>query len=343
MLSPRLLHPLKANSVQFSYCFDRPLQCIATRYTNGDSVSNGACFIFANGISLSQDTWIPIIKELFRLSSGSSSDVKVQSAWVVERPNHGEPALINAELLKQHYSVQFPSLQYATAIHTFLTSSFLSPSERNNLVGVGHSGGGGSLIQALEYGAREGHPIPLKSLFLLETPLIGPETWPFFTALYDGVKKSNARRITSWTSKNVAMEWFATHLPWKFFSPDVLQIIEDTYFIEDPERPGYITTKTTVQQETAGFVDNGTQLQAISYLLTILDVLPTHIFLGSKNDLWPPALNEVIHRNTQQFRAQLASVTVIDGVGHYLPAVKPRDVAAQVFRNLQNQPTLSKL
>jgi hypothetical protein len=57
-----------------------------------------------------QDTWIPIIKELFRLSSSSEShEVKVHSAWVIERPNHGEPALINAELLKTHYSVQCES------------------------------------------------------------------------------------------------------------------------------------------------------------------------------------------------------------------------------------------
>ncbi|KAJ7865673.1 hypothetical protein B0H13DRAFT_2352857 [Mycena leptocephala] len=349
MTSSTLLHSPKANSVQFSYCFDRPLQCIATRYINdlADSHSNvgsTACLVFAGGISLSQDTWIPIIKELFRLSSSESHEVKVHSAWVIERPNHGEPALINAELLKTHYSVQFPSLQYATAIHAFLASNILSTPERNNLVGIGHSGGGGSLIQALECGVRAGNPIPLKSLILVESPLIGPEAWPFFKELYDGVKRSNARRITSWPSKKDAMEWFKTRLPWKTFSPDVLQIIEDTYFISDPERRGYITTKTSVEQETACFVDNGTQLEATPFLLTIIDSLPTHVILGSKCDLWPPVVYDLIDRNNRRFRAQLASLTVIDDVGHYLPAVKPRDTAAQIFRNLQNhQANLSKL
>ncbi|KAJ7492113.1 hypothetical protein FB451DRAFT_517071 [Mycena latifolia] len=184
MVSSTLLHPLKAHSVQFGYCFDRPLRCIATRYTDDDLTDSdtdtpSCSLIFASGISLLQDTWIPIIKELFRLSTEAPSRVKVRSVWVVERPNHGEAALINAELLKKHYSVQFSNLQYATAIHAFLTSNFISASG-HNLVGVGHSGGGGALVQALDYGLREGHRIPLRSLILVEAPLIGPEVWPFF-------------------------------------------------------------------------------------------------------------------------------------------------------------------
>ncbi|KAJ7800757.1 hypothetical protein B0H13DRAFT_1672817 [Mycena leptocephala] len=323
MLSPALLHPLSANSVQFSYCFDHPLQCIATRYTDSNSLtahsdtSTATCFVFACGISLSQETWIPIIKELFRLSS-ATSHLQAHSAWVIERPNHGESALINAELLKTHYSVQFPSLQYSTAIHTFLTLGFLSASERNNLVGIGHSG---VVVHSINYGMRDGHPIPLKSLFLLETPLTGPEAWPLFQELYEGVKKSNARRTTSWPSKNAAMKWFTTHPPWKYFSADVLQIIEDTYFISDLERPGYVTTKTKVEQETASFVDNGTQLQAIPFLLTILDVLPTHLILGAVNDLMTPVLYDLIFRNIQQVHAHLASLTVIADVGHYVSSL----------------------
>lgn len=110
-------------------------------------------------------------------------------------------------------------------------------------MGIGHSGGGGSLwvtpdlslstfsssyrrMQALDYGVHDGHRIPLKSLILVEAPLTGPEVWPSFQVLYDRVKKSNARRPTSWPSKEAAMKWFTTHLPWKHFSPAVLRIVE---------------------------------------------------------------------------------------------------------------------
>ncbi|KAJ7762406.1 hypothetical protein DFH07DRAFT_814281 [Mycena maculata] len=347
MISQTLLHPLVAKSVYFTYCLDRPLQCIATQYTLGNVMvtSDATAFslVFTCGISLLQDTWIPAIKELFRRASESSS-CKIQSAWVVERPNHGESALINAKILKEHYSVQFLSLQYSTAIHAFLTSNILSASERNNLVGIGHSGGGGSLIQALKYGVEDGHKIPLKSLVLVEAPPIGPEVWPLFEIMYAGVKKSNARRTTSWPSKEVAMKWFATHFPWKAFSPDVLRIVEDTYFIPDAERPGFITTKTTIEQETACFVDNGTNLLSFPFLRTILADLPTHIIAGSDHDLWPPGVYDQIVENTRQIRVQLASVTEINGTGHYLPVVNPREMAARVFEILQNPPPkLSKL
>ncbi|KAJ7103035.1 Alpha/beta hydrolase fold-1 [Mycena belliarum] len=350
MVSSMLLHPLQAKSVQFDYCFDRRLRCIATRYTadstDSDSGTPSCSFVFTSGISLLQETWIPVIKELFRLSSQSPSSVKIRSAWVIERPNHGEAALINAKLLKEHYSVLFPSLQYASAIHAFLTSDFLSASERNNLVGVGHSGGGGSLIQAVEYGLRDGHNIPLRSLVLVEAPFIGPEVWPFFQVLYDAVKRSNVRRATRWPSKDAAMKWFRTHLPWKTFSPEVLRIVEDTYFIPDMDHPGFITTKTAVEQETACFVDTtGTHLLATSFFRTIADVLPTHIIAGSAEDFWPPGVYLAIVENTTQVRSQLASVTVIDDVGHYIPTVKPHDLAATVFQTVARKlpSNLSKL
>ncbi|KAJ7146285.1 hypothetical protein C8R44DRAFT_11258 [Mycena epipterygia] len=220
----------------------------------------------------------------------------------------------------------------------------MSASERNNLVGIGHSGGGGSLMQGLDYGVRGGHRIPLKSLTLVEVPLIGPEVWPSFQVLYDRVKKSNARRPTSWPSKEAAMKWFTTHLPWKHFSPAVLRIVEDTYFIPDSKRPGFITTKTTVEQETSCFVDNGTQLLSFSFLRTVLAILPTHIIVGVDRDLWPASVYDVNDENTRQVRPQLASETGINDAGHYLPTVKPRDVAAVVFQILSRNPSkLSKL
>ncbi|KAJ7216462.1 hypothetical protein GGX14DRAFT_604816 [Mycena pura] len=339
MVPPQLLYPLTVEStVQFTYCLDRPLQCIATKYTcrEGSESAHGSppgcTLIFASGISLLQGTWIPLMKELFRILSA-----KINSIWVIERPNHGDAALLNAEVLKEHYSIQFPSLQYSFAIHTFLTSDILSASERSHLIGIGHSGGGGSLIRALDYGRREGHEIPLRTLVMLETPLVGPEAWPFLEILYRSVAKSNARRTTSWPSKADAMVWYKTHFPWKTFDPDVLTIIEDTYFIPDPRKPGYVTTKTTLEQETACFIDNENQLQSYLFLRTVLDVLPTHIVCGSLQDLWPAGMYVLIDDNTRSVRSQLASVTVLPQVGHYFPVVKPQLAAAKIVEIIQQE------
>ncbi|KAJ7639297.1 hypothetical protein FB45DRAFT_424297 [Roridomyces roridus] len=122
-------------SVTFNYCYDRPLQCIATQY-KPDSGRPGPTLLFAGGIGLNQETWQPIIHEIFRLSGSS---INIHSAWVVERPNHGDAALLNARVLKEHYTELFINLQYATAIQTLLNSDELSPEEKENIVGVGFS------------------------------------------------------------------------------------------------------------------------------------------------------------------------------------------------------------
>jgi hypothetical protein len=84
--------------------------------------------------------------------------------------------------------------------------------------------------------------------------------------------------------------------------------------------------------------NNGTQLQAIPLLLTILDVLPTYLILGAVNDLMfvpnlklsstyvsfisrTPVLYDLIFRNIQQVHAHLASLTVIADVGHYVSSL----------------------
>ncbi|KAK7029621.1 hypothetical protein VNI00_014319 [Paramarasmius palmivorus] len=288
MVSSDILHPLTAKKVEYTYCLDRPLKCIATRYTSpGSSSEDGYTLVLASGISLTQDTWIPVIKELFKPSSScQSSRVKLQSVWVIERPNHGDAGLVNAEILKEHYSVKFLSLQYAKAIATFVQSDILSPSERKNLIGVGHSGAGGSMIIAIQYCLKDRHKNPFKELILLDTPMVGRDAWPFFEVLYRAVKKSNARRVTTWSSREEAMKWFKSRPPWKSFHPDVMKIVEDTYFVPDMEKPGNITTKTTLEQEQAAFFDDGSQLDSHAFLPTILEDMPTHLVFATIQDIW---------------------------------------------------------
>ncbi len=61
---------------------------------------------------------------------------------------------------------------------------------------------------------------------------------------------------------------------------------QETYFRKDPSNPERVTTKTTVEQETASFLDDGTHLEAFKYLRKIFHILPTHIILGEGEDLW---------------------------------------------------------
>lgn len=71
-------------------------------------------------MTVGQETWIPVIKHLYRLTSDSSSRVTIHSAWVLERPNHGAAALLNEEILKKHYSAMctFSIVPHFSFTHT---------------------------------------------------------------------------------------------------------------------------------------------------------------------------------------------------------------------------------
>ncbi|KAJ7626298.1 hypothetical protein DFH06DRAFT_1142027 [Mycena polygramma] len=277
---------------------DRSLKCIATRYhTSLDTASGGdpgLTLLFAGGIGLSlscvdQETWQPVIRELFRLASMPATSVKIRSAWVIEGPNHGDAALLNASVLEEHYSEIFKNMHYATAIQTSLESGVLSPAEKSSIVGIGFSGG----CPAFSW--------------------VGPEAFPLFESLYPSLRKANSRRPKSWGSVYEAMSWFRSHPPWNSFHPDVLDIISDQ---------GRVVTKTTAEQETATFVDDGspgTSLKyGLPYMRTILHTLPVHLVFGACRDFWLPEIQRSIATNVEQDRPSLASVSFIEGVRHHV-------------------------
>jgi hypothetical protein len=67
-----------------------------------------------------------------------------------------------------------------------------------------------------------------------------------------------------------------------------LKIQQETYFcpVDEGSKSSYITVKTTVANETAAFVDDGTQFESPDQLRGMLDVLPTHLIVGANDDLW---------------------------------------------------------
>ncbi|KAK7449256.1 hypothetical protein VKT23_013400 [Stygiomarasmius scandens] len=329
---------LSASSYRFTYCYDHPLECIAKRYTYPQSnipAGKKTCTVLlAGGISFNEPTYIPIVTELFRLSAEYSSGIHIHSIWVLERPDHGDAGVLNEETLQKHYLVMSPvrSLEYAQAIRTFLEMDFLSTCERKNLVGVGHSGGCGSIMQALELaGYTPKDKLPFSTFIFVELPLVSHEAQKFFTILWKAVDRSNSRRPTNWDSKQTAMNWIKSHFPWRTFHGDVLRIVEETYFRSDPSYPDRTTTKTTVQRETTNYLCDGSHLSALPYLQTILHVVPTYLVLGSERDIWPQPLYEMMDQHLQGNLASYAGVKIVDGVGHYFPLTHPTQCSEEIF------------
>ncbi|KAH7890619.1 hypothetical protein F5I97DRAFT_1799295 [Phlebopus sp. FC_14] len=339
-LTQGTLDPLVSKSFPLSYTLDHEFKTLANRYTpkcrSGPNSNKGTpcTLLLATGVSLNQELSLPLIKELFRLAD-ESPEVNIRSAWVIERPNHGDAGLLNEETLIKHYVGK--SCKYIMRIRAFLESDLLQPADRVNIVGVAHSGGGGSLLQAMEPAVKD---LPLSRIIFVESPHVGHEAAENFLGLYAVVKSSNGRRPTRWANKEDAMNWFKTHVPSKTFHPDVWNVMSEAYFRPDLEYPGMITTKTRIDQETACFLDDGTNYNAFTYLRRILNVLQTHLIVGDVLNIWPPAINKMIARNIEQDRPALASVATIRGGGHYLPVQKPVETAIEIFRILSGNARL---
>ncbi|RDX44654.1 hypothetical protein OH76DRAFT_1051913 [Lentinus brumalis] len=337
-LSPDSLSPLSCSTFEFEYCHDRPLRALAYRYVPHernpqDTSDRATCsLLICSGLALQNETWLPVIKRLYQYTSQSHSRVSIHSIWVIERPNHGDAALLNEAALKEHYRVIFGGIQFAAAIRAFLGSTILSDVERVNLIAVGHSAAGSSILRAMEPATSN---LPISRLMLVESPIFDrEEAWEPMQVLYKAVAASNARRKTSWSSVEEAMDYFKARFPCKVYHPEVWQIMSETYFRKDPSNPERVTTKTTVEQETASFLDDGTHLEAFKYLRKIFHILPTHIILGEGEDLWTPELYRQQAENNERYRDALASMSVIEGAGHYLPVQMPDELASEMARLL---------
>ncbi|TFK46441.1 hypothetical protein OE88DRAFT_1667845 [Heliocybe sulcata] len=337
---PRERWPATPKSVEFTYSFDRPLRSIATCYIS-ESCAPIKCsgiptytLLFAGGISLNQETWVPVIKHLYRIAADPEVNFDILSIWVIERPNHGDSALLNKRILDNHYSEVFPGVQYATCIQHFLCSNILSPRERESLIAVGHSSGAGCLFRAM-YPAM--NHFPFKAVVAVECPHCGTEAEEWFQLLYKNVIRSSARRPRDWASKEDAMEWMKTHLPWSTFHPDVLAIIEETYFITAPDKPGRIAPKTSVEQEQACFVHDGIYKMGVPYIRQILSRIPVHVISGSVEDIWPRQMYRIVEKNLKEDRDAFASVVTIQGASHYVPVQKPQELATEIARILANE------
>jgi hypothetical protein len=142
-------------------------------------------------------------------------------------------------------------------------------------------------MQALELAGYTSKDKPPFSAFIfIELPLVSYDAQKFFMMLWKAIERSNSRRPTNWDSKQTAMHWMKTHFPWQTLHPDVLRIVEETYFRQDPVYPDRVTTKTVVEQETMNYLSDQSHLSALPYLRTILHVIPTYVILGSKKDIW---------------------------------------------------------
>ncbi|KAJ7590094.1 Alpha/beta hydrolase fold-1 [Mycena floridula] len=329
---------------QFKYATSKcSLICIVKRYTPtfiSESSNKGLSILIAfPGIGFTSDLWLPVIEHLCTLQNQPGCPIRIMSVWIMDRPNHGDAAVLNEEALNKFHSDSFLSQDYIAAIDTFLSLDLLSQPERENLVGLSHSSGAGPLLGALSLSGK----LPFCSLVLIESPFLSGRVYSLHVA---SVKYflAHAKQPESWGSLEEAMHYMRANFPWGNFDEANMEIIAKTFFtpIDPYAKSGPVKTKTPFKQQMVVWKDTDGAYAASDRFKLLMHRLPCHLIQGARHDpgIWPEAIFNDILMHIEETRPYLASVTTIQGVGHCLPHENPNATAATIIKALgADQPT----
>ncbi|KAK7049111.1 CN hydrolase domain-containing protein [Favolaschia claudopus] len=114
------------------------LKMTANRYTTVESAANidGLTFIFLHGIGAHKEQWEVVIAEMFNLQQDKPPHLRMREAWALDRPNHGDAAVLNSEELLRNRRQGSPASEWAEAVGAFLRSTRL---KGHRIVQVAHS------------------------------------------------------------------------------------------------------------------------------------------------------------------------------------------------------------
>ncbi|KAI0319548.1 hypothetical protein OF83DRAFT_772059 [Amylostereum chailletii] len=343
-VSTEILHPLVASSVTREYRLKHPLKYIATKFSQKTPSSRAQkatpiCVLIATGIGCTSHLWIPVIKHLYSMHEQQDTHIHILSIWVVDRPNHGDAAVLNVQILDEYYRDFFPSAEYGAAIFDFVNSGLLSAEEKGSLVALGHSGGGAGIIDSIPLNTDG----PYKLIIMMEPVYIeeDPETIAVFDRFSSFVAAANAKEATSWPSIKLAMESTRKRMPWRAFDAENLRILAETLF--RPLADGGVAAKTPSRQRTVSLLDIWSAYVGTRRVIDMLPNVPFHAIVGSVYDLWPEHMNNAITTKTEEMQKMGLGVTTVRGAGHYLPHEKPEASAIAIFGALSRISLRAKL
>ncbi|KII91511.1 hypothetical protein PLICRDRAFT_38279 [Plicaturopsis crispa FD-325 SS-3] len=178
-----------------NYVFDPrpayPLLITVSRYTPlAPPTAHGTplTLVFTHGTGFHKEQWVPAITDLLQFAAGT---ISIGDIFIIDAPNHGDAALLNARTLHEDgYTQVFSWEEYGRAIHLVLANrgvwrelgaggvrdlSDAAPDlsdPARTLVGIGHSMGAVGLILSTSHTARP--QANLRALVLAEPMIIPP-------------------------------------------------------------------------------------------------------------------------------------------------------------------------
>ncbi|KAK7038430.1 CN hydrolase domain-containing protein [Favolaschia claudopus] len=328
------------------------LQMTAKRYTSIESAANtrGLTFVFLHGIgartcSLSsasltkglrslisicsspqdKEQWEVVIEEMFRLQQDKPPQLRMREAWALDRPNHGDAAVLNSEELLRNRRQGLPASEWAEAVGAFLRSTHL---HGHRIVQVAHSAGSMAALSATRY--VDLSSVSILSIIVIAPAMLAPETYyRYIEPIALGLSAAVHERRDKWSSREAAHSWMKARFPWNLWDPRVLRAHTDHGIIETPDNSGSVTLKCPKLQEAFCFPDTESQFGAIDQISKICRRIPFHVVWGIDDHLLPQVSRGSISDSAQGRLAK--SVTNMKG-GHMVLQETPVELARVVSR-----------
>ncbi|KAG6826676.1 hypothetical protein H0H87_006724, partial [Tephrocybe sp. NHM501043] len=269
-----------------------------------------------------KEIWEPMIEDLLGLDDTlkvtKPGGLRIREAWALDCQNHGEAAIVNADILAKDPSV-LDIYDYADAFASLYKSGLLGTlnPEFDKVILAGHSAGSVGVTLATSY-FNPPSEIPFASLILIDTPIFAPTMQEQETEMYKLVRAMTPERKDRWASREAAIKWMQARPPWTSWDPRVfhvytkygLQSLPTPYY---PDKEG-VTLTTHRTGENIAFTGEKFALSGLYRLNVICSVMPVHLIYGAENDMFDREAQDSII-DPKEGRT-FASVTRIEGAGH---------------------------
>ncbi|KAG8901093.1 hypothetical protein FRB99_005567 [Tulasnella sp. 403] len=321
-----------------------PLRMSAKHYTSAKTVGKRRAspytLVMLHGAGFLKESWEPVLEHLFEITSHPDSRIVIEEAWALDCQNHGESAVLNAEVLaRSAYNDAFETADWADATYQFLESrlglSSRAPHERPRLIGVGHSMGAVTLLHLAQT-----HPKFFTSAILLD-PILFPLE---FDRVWSGVTKhlvaSAYQRRDVWPSQKAALKDLAANPMFKTWDPRQIALFVEHGLCEHPGNRylvpyGGVTLKCTRDMEAALY-RGGVELRSsvLKRLPFITNAIPIFVAFGDVNDSVPRKVQDTLVDRSKG--TNFAKVTRIPDAGHLVVQQQPFACAQTIFESLQS-------
>ncbi|KAI0063916.1 alpha/beta-hydrolase [Artomyces pyxidatus] len=322
------------------------LQCC--RPNDGDILqtrnSLPVALVFVHGVSLHKEAWLPLIERLFAIQAAAGPGaLHISEAWTIDLINHGQAGHMNERSLLR-YPETFGGNQSNRMLRTLLGSGLIQ--EGASIVAVGHSGGAVAMVLS-----TIGYPLwnlPYTSVIVIEPAMmprsvyagIFSEPTPWVT-----VMEATKSRKDIWPTREAAREWFGKRLPWSRWHPRSLDLFVEkalrqlptaTY----PDVHTGVTLSCTRKQESLSYSRFEDCVDSLERLRELSTVIPVHCILGSVTSIVSHKMRQGIFDICRG--ESLGSVTVLEGVGHFIVQEDPDRLANTIWGALNKQTFASR-